>query len=196
MGRSKAAVLLGALAALVLPGLLAAQETRVMGWAGMLMNPGVVVDHESGTRWEFGSSLMLGGGAQRALGQGLVVGVDLGYSPVRHEVWDINRQTRQADGRAHIVTAMLTGRLGAGRAAGFDTYLTGGVGTMIYGIPDLDRWDPDLALRGGGGVEYATSPELALFLEWNRWWVFHQTEGVRDNTVNHGTLELGVRARL
>jgi hypothetical protein len=66
---------------------------------------------------------------------------------------------------------------------------------MMYGIPHLDRWDPDLALRGGGGVEYAATPDLALFLEWNRWWVFHQTEGVRDNTVHHSTLELGMRFR-
>jgi hypothetical protein len=168
-------------------------QTWFSGWGGMFMNPGTVVDHESDTRWEFGTSFMAGGGVQRALGQSLVVGLDVGYSPARHEVRE--RELLLDEGRAHVVTAMLTGRLGAGRASGFGTYLAGGVGTMIYGIPHLDRWDPDLALRGGGGVEYAANRDLAVFLEWNRWWVFHQTEGVQDNTVQHGTLELGVRFR-
>jgi opacity protein-like surface antigen len=178
-----------------LPGSGAAQDTWISGWGGLFLNPGTVQDHESGTRWEFGTSFMFGGGIQRALGQGLVAGIDVGYSPVRHEVRDINTRALLDEGRAHILTAMLTGRLGAGRAAGFGTYLAGGLGAMVYGIPHLDRWDPDFALRGGGGVEYAPSRELALFLEWSQWWVFHQSQGVQDNTIRHGTLEIGARFR-
>jgi hypothetical protein len=179
-----------------LPAVAAGQGTRLSASAGMLMNPGTVVDHESGTRWDLGTSFMGGIGIQHAVGHGLVAGIDLGYSPVRHEVRRLADGVVEDEGRAHIVTALLSGRLGAGRVAGFGTYLSGGVGTMIYGIPSLDRWDPDLALRGGGGVEYAPSRDLALFLEWSRWWVFHQSEGVQDNTVHHGSLEVGARFRL
>jgi hypothetical protein len=189
----------GMVAALALgaaPAGLAAQETWVSAWAGMLMSPGSVVDHESQTRWDFGSSFKAGAGVHRSLGHGFVAGIDLGYSPVRHQVIDRGTGVVLDDGRAHILTAMLTGRLGAGRASGFGTYLAGGIGTMVYGIPHLDRWDPDLALRGGGGLEYAASRDLALVLEWTRWWVFHQTEGVQDNTAHHGTLEVGARMRL
>jgi hypothetical protein len=186
---------LAALVLCVAPTGVAGQDTWISGWGGMLMSPGTVLDHESGTRWEFGTSFMAGAGVKRSIGQSLVAGIDLGYSPVRHEVRQLDTRLLLDEGRAHIVTAMLTGRLGAGRRSGFGTYLAGGIGTMIYGIPHLDRWDPDLALRGGGGVEYAASADLALFLEWMRWWVFHQTEGVQDNTVQHGTLELGIRFR-
>jgi hypothetical protein len=183
------------LALSVLPAGLVAQVTWFSGWGGMLMNPGSVVDHESATRWDFGSSFMAGAGVKRSIGQGLVAGIDVGYSPARHEVRGLNTGVLLDEGRAHILTGLLTGRLGAGRRSGFGTYLAGGIGVMMYGIPHLDRWDPDLALRGGGGVEYAATPDLALFLEWHRWWVFHQAEGVRDNTVHHGTLEVGMRFR-
>jgi hypothetical protein len=187
------------LAAAAIPGLpesAAGQDTWASAWAGMIMNPGSVQDGESGTRWEFGTSAMGGVGIQRAIGQGLVAGIDVGYAPIRHEVRDLHTHVLLDEGRAHIVTAMLSGRLGAGRVAGFGTYLAGALGTMVYGIPSLDRWDPDFALRGGGGVEYAPSRGMGMFLEWHRWWVFHQSEGVQDNTVQHGTLELGVRLRL
>lgn len=195
----RATIAILVLAAATIPGLpapAAAQNTWVSAWGGMIMNPGVVQDGESGTRWEFGTSAMGGVGVQRSIGQGLVAGFDFGYAPIRHEVRDLHTRDLLDEGRGHIVTAMLSGRLGAGRVAGFGTYLAGGLGTMVYGIPSLDRWDPDLALRGGGGVEYAASRSLGLFLEWNRWWVFHQSEGVQDNTVQHGTLELGARFRL
>lgn len=177
------------------PGV-AAQDTWVSGWGGAIMNPGTVHDFDTDTRWEFGTSFMAGVGVQRSLGHGLVAGLDLGYSPVRHEVRQRSDGAVLDEGRAHIVTTMLTGRLGAARAAGFGTYLAGGIGAMFYGIPHIDGWDTDLALRAGGGVEYAPSRGLVLFLEWHRWWVFHQTEGVQDNTVNHGSLELGARYRL
>lgn len=195
----RAAVVIFILAAAAIPGrpgAAAGQDTWVSGWGGMIMNPGTVQDGESGTRWEFGTSVMGGAGVQRSIGQGLVAGIDVGYAPIRHEVRDIDSRELEDEGRAHIITAMLSGRLGAGRVAGFGTYLAGALGTMVYGIPSLDRWDPDFALRGGGGVEYAPSRGVGLFLEWNRWWVFHQSEGVQDNTVQHGTLELGARFRL
>jgi opacity protein-like surface antigen len=195
MGRGFILAGLVGVGACLLPAATGAQ-TWASGWGGMLMNPGIVVDPDTGTRWDFGSSFMAGAGVHRSIGQGLLVGLDLGYSPARHEVRDQTGLALLDEGRAHLVTAMLSGRLGAARSGGFATYLAGGIGTMIYGIPYTDGWDPDLALRGGGGVEYAVSPAMGLFLEWYRWWVFHQADGVRDNTVHHGTLEIGARFRL
>jgi hypothetical protein len=172
-----------------------AQSLWISAWGGGLMNPGTVVDFESNTRWDFGTSFMGGAGVHTRVGPGLMVGVDLGYSPVRHEVVDRNQNVVLDEGRANILTLMLAGRLGAGRTSGMGTYLAGGIGTMVFGIPHLDRWDADLAMRGGGGVEYAQSSNLLFFLEWHRWWVFHQAEGVQDNVMHAGSLELGVRIR-
>lgn len=167
-------------------------ERWVSAWGGLFLDPGTVVDPETGTRWDFGTGFAAGASVQQRLGRSLLVGVDVGYAPLRHEVQAVETGTRLADGRAHLLTTMVTGRLGAG-GGDFSTYLTGGVGAVTYGIPHLDRWDPDFAFRGGGGLEYSQSPNLALFLEWNRWWVLHQTEGVGDNTVKHSSVELGVR---
>ncbi|HSH46347.1 MAG TPA: outer membrane beta-barrel protein [Longimicrobiales bacterium] len=185
---------LAAALVLALPVAGAAQDadTWVSGWGGVLMDPGTVRDGESGTEWDFGTSFIGGASVQHLFGNTLVAGLELGYSPVRHEVRDADTDELLADGRADLVTAMAVGRLGGG-GRGFFTYATAGAGTMIYGIPSLDRWDPDLALRAGGGVQYGATRRVALFVEWNRWWVFHQSEGVEDNTVRHSHLEIGAR---
>lgn len=187
--------------ALVAPRPASAQtvDTWVSAFSGLYMDPGTVLDdevgpdHPNGTEWDLGSSVLFGVGLHRLFGQTLVAGVDLTYSPIKHEVRDAITNVVLADGRAHLLTAMVNGRLGGGGGGGFQTYLTGGLGTMVYGIPYLERWDPDLALQGGGGLNYSHSRTLAFFLEWNRWWVFHQTEGVDDNTLNHSHIEIGVR---
>lgn len=170
-----------------------AQETWISVWGSLFADPGTVRDGESNTRWDFGTSFGGGVGLQRRFGTSLLAGVELGYTPMKHELRDETSGGLLDDGRAQVITLMATGRLGAGRAAGFTTYLAGAIGTMVYGIPELDRWDPDFALRGGGGVEYVVAGNAALFLEWNRWWVFHQSEGVDDNTINHSQLQLGLR---
>lgn len=167
-------------------------DTWVSGWGGVYMDPGTVRDGDSGTTWDFGTSFVAGAGVHRLFGNTLVAGLEVSYSPIRHEVRDETNAVL-ADGRAHLLTTMAVGRLGAGGGARFSTYITGGIGAITYGIPELDRWDPDVALRAGGGVEYGVSRPLALFVEWNRWWVFHQSEGVDDNTVRHSHLGIGVR---
>ena len=187
------AMLAAAVGGTALPTAAAAQDTWISGWGGIFMDPGTVRDGDTGTRWDFGTSAVFGVTAQRLFGSALIAGVEVGYSPIRHEVRDLTTNLLEADGRAHLLTTMAVGRLGGGGGGGFFTYLTGGAGAMTYGIPSLDVWDPDLALRAGGGLEYRHSRALALFLEWNRWWVFHQSEGVDDNTVRHSHLELGVR---
>ncbi|HUG40727.1 MAG TPA: outer membrane beta-barrel protein [Longimicrobiales bacterium] len=174
------------------PAAASAQNTWISAWGGIFMDPGTVRDGESGTRWDFGTSPVFGVTAQRVFGGSLIAGLEVGYAPMRHEVRYLTTDSLVADGRAHLLSTMLAGRLGGG-GGGFFTYLSGGIGALTYGIPGLERWDTDPALRGGGGLEYRHTPNLALFLEWNRWWAFHQSEGVDDNTVNHGHLEVGVR---
>lgn len=192
-GRIAMALLAVAVGGTTLPAAAAAQDTWISGWGGFFMDPGTVRDTESGTKWDFGTSPVFGVTAQRVFGSTLVAGVEVGYSPIRHEVRDLTTDVLLADGRAQLITTMAVGRLGGGGGGGFFTYLSGGAGAMTYGIPSLDRWDSDLALRGGGGLEYGHSQTLSLFVEWNRWWVFHQAEGVDDNTAKHAHLELGVR---
>lgn len=194
-------VLLGACAALALlaavaapPRTAAAQapENWFSAWTGLYMDPATVSDDESGTVWDLGTSMAAGVGYQRELGA-LIAGLDFGYSPIKHEVRQASTQAVLDQGRAHLLTAMITGRLGGGGGGGFQTYLTGGIGTMVYGIPHLERWDPDLAFRAGGGLDYRHSARLAFFVQWNRWWAFHQTQGVDDNTLRHSNLQVGAR---
>ncbi len=190
---------LAALAGLAGPGRAAAQNTWVSAWGGALMSPSTVHDGESGTVWDFGTSFMAGAGVQHLFGRSLVVGVDLGYAPARYELRpeevapDSNAADAVESGRAGVLTTMLSGRLGAGGGGDFFTYLGGGIGAVTYHIPALDRWDPDLALRAGGGLEYRVSRPVALFVEWNRWWVFHQSEGVDDTTGHFSNLQIGAR---
>lgn len=178
-----------------LPSAAVAQTPRswVSAWGGLFMDPGTVVDDESDSRWDLGTSFTVGASFQRLFGGSLLAGVDLAYAPIPYEIQD--RDTRQPleSGRGHLITTMATGRLGAGGGGDFFTYLAGGVGAVTYGIPSLDRWDSDFAFRGGGGLEYRHSRTVALFVEWNRWWALHQSEGVDDNTVRHGNLEFGAR---
>ena len=194
-GRFALALLAVVVGATALPAAASAQNTWLSGWGGIVMDPGTVRDTETGTEWDFGTSAIFGVTAQRVFGNTLIAGLEVGYSPIRHEVSDLTTGLLREDGegRAHLLTTMAVGRLGGGGGGGFFTYLTGGVGAITYGIPSLDVWDTDLALRGGGGLEYRQSQNLALFVEWNRWWAFHQSEGVDDNTVRHSHLEIGVR---
>ncbi|HUE76436.1 MAG TPA: outer membrane beta-barrel protein [Longimicrobiales bacterium] len=190
------ALLVAAAGACALPAATTAQDTWISGWGGIFMDPGTVRDADSGTQWDFGTSMVFGATAQRLFGNSLIAGVEVGYSPIRHEVRPLDSPAGTpptAEGRAHLLSTMAVGRLGGGGGAGFGTYLTGGIGAITYGIPSLDRWDPDLALRGGGGLEYRHSQRVALFVEWNRWWTFHQAAGVNDNTVQHSHLEVGAR---
>lgn len=181
------------LSPLLLPAAGSAQmpSNWVSVWAGVVPDPGTVVDDESGTVWDFGTSFAAGGGVQTLVGNTLLVGLDVGYSPVKHEVR--RGGAVEADGRAHLVTTMVTGRLGAGGGGDFGTYLTGGLGAVTYGIPSLDRWDPDFSFRGGGGLEYRHARRVAFFIEWNRWWIFHQSQGVDDSTIRNSNFQFGAR---
>jgi opacity protein-like surface antigen len=165
-------------------------KTTMSVWLGGYLQPGRVKDPASGT-WDFGSTLAGGIGVHRRFGV-LSVGVDASLAPsASFERFD---STGVARGDARMATALLSARLRTGGGGPIGMYLTGGVGTFIYGMPDLDRsWDPDFALHTGAGLEYQVSNSRSVFLEWGRFWTFHQGEGVRSERVNHSQIRAGLR---
>lgn len=197
----KTAVLVSMLALLALATPAAAQfqtvksppKTWVSGWGSVFMDPGRVAD-QSGI-WDFGSAFGGGLGLHRQVGTGLALGIEGSFSPVSYEMRDPQGMLI-GDGKARLATTMLTGRLQTSGGAGLGMYMTGGAGAFIYGMPDLDRWDPDFALYTGAGLEYRAATRQALFVEWGRYWTFHQKEGIRDNTVKHSQIRAGVRLGL
>jgi hypothetical protein len=165
----------------------------VTGWVGGNLSPGKIQDHESGTEWAFGSGVGFGGGIHRRVGGSLVLGLEASYSPMRTEIRDLDTSA-MTPGTSKVVTALASGRLRYGGGDSFGMYLTGGAGTMMYGVPaPVDRWDPDLALYSGTGVEYRPNDRRAVFVEWGRFWTFHQRDGVQDNTTKSSQLRVGGR---
>lgn len=165
-------------------------RTWATAWVGGYLSPGTVADASG--RWNFGSSFAGGLGLHRQVGQGLALGIEGSFAPAAYERSDAGG-TLLGEGDASLITGMLTGRLQTGGGGAFGLYLTGGVGAFIYRLPELDRWDPDFALKTGAGLEYHPASDKALFLEWGRYWTFHQKEGVSDNTAKHSELRAGVR---
>ncbi|MFO7262140.1 MAG: hypothetical protein DIU52_013375 [bacterium] len=170
-----------------------APKTWVSAWVGGLLSPGRVYDPGSSSIWAFGSSFSGGLGLHREFGA-LTLGVEGTFAPARYELRDPDANNAVTDsGSGQLVTAMLSGRLRTGGGGPLGMYLTGGAGALIYGVPSLDRWDPDLALMTGAGFEYKPSAKHTLFLEWGRYWTFHQREGVEDNSSKMSQLRGGVR---
>jgi hypothetical protein len=167
------------------------------GYAGRFMDFGVVLDPDpDGSRWVFGEAWAFGAAYHHVLAPGLVIGADVSYAAPRYERRGLNTNVAipGAAGTAGILTPMASGRFNyGGGGLGVSFYLTGGIGAMIYRIPDLDRWDPDLALNAGTGIEYLTDNRRGLFLEWGRFWVYHQGQGLESNRANHSLIRLGAR---
>lgn len=170
----------------------------VQGWitvnAGRFMDLGAVADPESGSTWVFGESWAFGAGYHRTPIDGLAVGVDLGFAAPRYERRVAGVVPPGASGTATILTPQASGRFNyGGAAAGLAFYLSGAIGAMLYRIPDLERWDPDLSLYAGTGLNYHASGRRAFFLEWGRFWVYHQGDGLESNRTNHSLIRLGAR---
>jgi hypothetical protein len=167
----------------------------ISGFAGRYMEIGNVADPETNSTWIFGEAWAFGAGYHRSLVDGLAVGVDLGIAAPRYERRGPgNIVLPDATGRATIVSPQASGRFNyGGAAAGLAFYLTGAIGSMIYRIPDLDRWDPDLSLYAGTGINYQPSSRRAYFLEWGRYWVYHQGTGLESNRAHHSLIRLGLR---
>jgi hypothetical protein len=172
-------------------------QAAPQGWfsvsAGRYLDMGQVADPESGSTWIFGEAFTLGVGYHRDLGPGLSLGgIVTGAMPNYQRV--IAPGVRVDGGRATLLTPMVTGRLNTGGGGGgVAFYLTGGAGAFIYRLPDLDRWDPDLALFTGAGLDYAPGGNRAFFVEWGRFWVYHQGEGIESNRAFHSLIRAGMR---
>lgn len=200
----KKLLILSAFASLAAASPLAAQfgpveqppKTWVSAWLGGYLDPGTVQDPADGS-WAFGSSFAGGLGIHRQVGSALSVGIDASFSPTRFELRDPETKEKLGSGTAKLLSAMASARLRYGGGGPIGMYLTGGVGALSYGMPDpVGRWDTDLALHTGAGLEYRPSTNRAIFVEWGRFWTFHQNDGVDDNTAQHSQLRIGVRAGL
>jgi hypothetical protein len=163
----------------------------ISGFVGRYTDVGNVVDPASGSTWVFAESWAVGAGYSRVLTPGLAIGLDMAWAAPQYERRIDN--TAVAAGRATILTPQLSGRFQYGGGVGLAFYLTGAGGTMIYRIPDLGRSDLDLAFYVGTGLEYQTGGRRAFFLEWGRFWAYHEGEGLESNRVNHSLIRLGAR---
>lgn len=200
----KTAVLISTLALLAAASPAAAQfaevkpapKTWVSAWAGAHMSPGTVRDPvgDAQETWDFGSAFGGGLGVHRQVGQSLVLGVEGSFSPVAYEHTAVDGV--KTEEKARLVTGLLSGRLRYGGSDAFGMYLTGGAGAFVYGLPELGRWDPDLAVKTGAGLEYRPSLNRALYVEWGRFWTFHQKSGVKDNSTKHSEFRVGARMGL
>jgi hypothetical protein len=196
-----AAVLLSMLACLAVAKPAAAQfstikeppKTWITGSVGGFLNPGSVPD-ASGI-WDFGSAFSGGLGIHRQIGPGLAIGLEGTFAPAKYELRDAQKAVI-GSGSASLVTGLLSARLYTGGSGPMGMYLTGGAGAIAYGMKGLDRWDPDLALMTGAGFEIRPSQRQSLFLEWGKYWTFHQSDGVKDNTINHSQIRAGMRIGL
>jgi hypothetical protein len=182
-------------------------------WGGAYLEPGPIVDPTTGTTWEMGSTFGGGIGLHRQVAQGLVLGVDGSYAP--SVPFKYRRTSTGAgpfrDGNGQLASAVASGRLQYGGGSALGLYLTGGAGGLFWGVPELSQtvicpivapceepaggnFDGDLALLTGAGLEYRMGPRSALFLEWGRWWIFHQRgDEVDDNTNKFTGIKFGGR---
>lgn len=165
-------------------------KTWITGSVGGFLNPGSVPD--GGEVWDFGSAFSGGLGVHRQIGQGITIGIEGSFAPAKYELRDAS-QTVVGKGNANIVTGLASARLYTGGMGPVGMYLTGGAGVIAYGMKGLDRWDPDLALMTGAGLEFRPSQRQSLFLEWGKFWTFHQQEGVKSNSIKHSQIRAGVR---
>ncbi|MBI4544504.1 MAG: hypothetical protein HY703_04855 [Gemmatimonadetes bacterium] len=166
-------------------------ETWATVWAGGYHDPGQVTDVTG--RWNFGAALAGGLGVHRRVGPGLALGLEGSFASAPYERED-STGVLVDEGQARLVTGLLSGRLRYGGGDAVSLYLTGGAGAFVYGMPELDRWDPDLALLTGAGLEYRAGTSKAFFLEWGRFWAFHQRAGVKSNSTKHSMIRVGARA--
>jgi opacity protein-like surface antigen len=170
-------------------------KTWVSGWVGGYLNPGIVRDGQTGN-WDFNSAFAGGVGLHRNISPAVSLGIEGSFSPASYKRVD-NQAQHLGSGNARIMTGMVSGRLYTGGTDAFGMYVTGGAGAIVYKMPEIGRSDPDLALHTGAGLEFRPGRRQALFVEWGRFWTFHQKDGlVGNNDVRHQQLKAGVRIGL
>jgi hypothetical protein len=160
--------------------------------AGTIRDPGT--GSAPGQVWNFGSGFGLGASVQRLVGQSLQLGIEGSIAPsVGVEITDSASAATTSD-HAKLGELMATGRIMTGGGGGLGLYLSGGIGTFIWGMPaPAPGTDADFAVRTAAGLEYQTSARRGLFLEWGQFWDFHQHAGVKSNTAKFGQIRGGLR---
>ncbi len=161
--------------------------------AGTIRDPGSG-SAGPGQVWNFGSGFGAGASVQRVVGQSLQLGIEGSIAPsVGVEITDSTSAATTSD-HAKLGELMATGRIMTGGGGGLGLYLSGGIGTFIWGVPaPATGTTADLAVRTAGGLEYQTSPRRGLFLEWGQFWDFHRHSGVKSNTAKFGQIRGGLR---
>ena len=161
----------------------------VHAWAGGFTAIGDVQDASS--RWRFGESLAYGGGASYRITPQIAVAADAIFSRPEF-AHDDERPSEDAD----ILGGILSGRLQTGGISVAGIYLTGGGGFLRYNVPAGETApsasSTDLALYAGTGLEY-TPGRYQVFLEWGRFWAYHESEDIGSERSNHSLVRLGAR---
>ncbi|HSJ13619.1 MAG TPA: hypothetical protein VK939_04335 [Longimicrobiales bacterium] len=162
-------------------------------FAGLYTTIDAIYDPGTGSLWHFGDNAPAAGIAlHRQVVPGLLLGVEGSWARA-----DFERRTDGivvAAGDADLFTARATGRLQAATPGSITGYLMGGFGFFGYRVPDPETTAWDLSLSTGAGIEYRFRPATGLFLEWDRIWAYHESEGIDDNnTGRHSLLRLGLR---
>jgi hypothetical protein len=177
-----------------------AQEALPKLWVStyfqMYTSMGGFVDPDTNSRWFFGDNAFgLGAAAHYDVSPTLTLGLDLGYTRPSYERTDTARVPTETLGRgdARVFTLLATGRMASGGAGSLGFYLTGGVGAIAYRLDEFGDINPDLALRAGTGLEYRWGATRRVFLEWGRFWGFHEKAGLSGGRVQHSNLEIGFR---
>jgi len=127
---------------------------------------------------------------------GLIVGVEAMYTKPGYIRYDRAQVAPINEDEATVLGGLVSLRLAAGGGGGLGLYLGGGLGVFQWDVPDLGAQNRDLALNGLVGIEYSRFPRTPLFLEYGRWWVYHEKEDVQTNTAKHSLLRAGVRLGL
>jgi opacity protein-like surface antigen len=178
---------------------------------GAILDPPNLVDPTTNSRWEMGTGTSFGAALHHRFGEGLMIGFDGSYAPsIPFEFHDQNSDALlQPKDNAHVASAMLSGRLQYGGGGSLGIYLSGGIGGFFWGVPELapsaavavacactgtaSHWDADVGILTGAGLEYKVVQKTALFLEWGRFWVFHEHSGVSSNSIKFTGIKLGAR---
>lgn len=174
-------------------GLRMPARNTVSVFATLYTNVDAIYDPDSASRWSFGDVAPgIGLALHRELVSGLQLGVEGSWARV-----DFERSADGAvvsEGDADLFTGRATARLQAARPGGISGYLLGGIGFFGYRVPDPETVAWDLSLGYGAGLEYRFSAANGVFLEWDRLWAYHESEGIDgDNTARHTMLRLGLR---
>jgi hypothetical protein len=188
-------------ATLALAGPAATQEFRgprtwFTGWAGSFSDREGFSDGEVNAFYRFDRAFAFGGGIHRVM-RGADIGIDALYARPSYERFDADTGASEGKGEARAASGLLSARIGGGGVLGI--YFGAGAGVFAWDLtdPELeDGWDIDPALSVSVGLELAAAQRARVFAEYGQWWIYHQKDGVAENTVSPNLLRVGGRLGL